>query len=350
MFGPTLVVDRLNPSRCQIWPGFDRSELKTVVRDERTKTIQFSVPLATAEIEDLERIVFTRRRDITLRVYGHYGSTCDLSFLEKIPSVERLSADCLMRAVRVETITTLESLKELTVGISDLESFDFLGGVPSTLTKLGLHRTVSKKPSLALVKRFRDLKNLYLEGQWKGIEAVSELQDLETVVLRSISSPDVSYLSHLKKLWSVDIKLGGIKNFDALTTLPELKYLELWQVRGLSDLSFISKIASLQNLFLQSLRQVVRLPNFENSYMLRRISLENMKGLEDLSSLEFAPSLIEFCNVLAGNQKVENVLPVLRNSNVRKVLCGFGSDKNDKLFSEMMETHEKERYWYSKFA
>lgn len=343
------AVEMVDPTRCQVWPGFKASDLKTVADDGNVETIQFSVPLQMSEIEALERIVFSRRPDITFRVFGHYKSACDLSFLEKTPSVERFSADCLLRAVRVETITKLEKLEELAIGIFDLESFDFLNDVPSTLTKLGLHQTFSKKPSIAAIERFRGLEYLYLEGQRKGIEAVNELTNLEKVVLRSISTSDLSYLANRQKLWSVDVKLGGIKNFDAVTTLPGLKYLELWQIRGLSDLSFISRIASLQNLFIQSLKQVSRLPDFDRSQMLRRIYLENMKGLEDLSSVEFAPNLVEFSYVLAGNQKVENLLPVLRNRNVERISCGFGSDKKNELFDQMLAAQGKERYRYSEF-
>ena len=345
----TATAKRLDRSRCEISKGVSRAELQGIAEDNDIRTLQFSTPLADSELDNLERIVFSRRPDLTLRVYGHYQLTCDLSILKRIPSVQKLSADCLLNATKVETVTKLHKLQELSIGVFDLESFAFLRDVPATLTRLGLYETFSKKPSIAEMGRLKNLKVLYLNGQQKGIEAISELEKLETAVLSSISTADVNYLTNLQTLWSVQIILGGIKSFHALSSLKSLKYLELFQIRGLNDLSFISEIRSLQHLFIQSQKQVTRLPDFQNNSELRRIYLENLKGLTDLSSLEFAPSLEEFIYVLAGNQQPENLLPVLRNQRVRRVCCRFGSNKKNNHFDELSETYGKEQYTYSEF-
>jgi hypothetical protein len=190
---------------------------------------------------------------------------------------------------------------------------------------------------------------LYLEGQQKGIEAISNLKKLEKIVLRSISTNNVDFLINLEHLWSVDIKLGGIKDLSSLTTLPKLKYLELWQVRDLADLSFISKLGTLQNLFIQSLKQLTKLPDFSNNRKLRRIYLENLKGLNDLSTLKNAPSLKEFIYVLAENQEPENILPALENPHVEMVSCKFGSDKKNNRFDELSKQYKKLEYKYENF-
>ncbi len=341
-------MQMLDPKRCGVSPGVTKAELETIALNKEITTVQFSAPLSTSEIDNLERIVLARRPDIELRVFGHYSATCDLSFLQRTPSVRRFSADCLMKAVGIDAIRGLENLDELSVGIYGLDSFEFLNDIPSTLTKLGLHLTSSKKPSIAEVERFSDLRYLYLEGQKKGIESVRNLSNLEKVVLRSISTPDISYLTALPKLWSVDVKLGGIKDFSALSTL-KLKYLELWLVRGLSDLSFISSCESLQFLFLQSLKQVEALPSLKDLSQLRRIYLEDLKGLEDLDSLEFAPSLTEFVYAAAVNKKPDDLVPVLKNLSVKSVGCWFGSDRKNKAFEELAKSFGKAKYVYSDF-
>lgn len=340
----------LDPTRCEIGSGVSNVDLEQIANDAKIQTVQFYKPLKESEIERLERIVFSQRDDITLRVYGHYGLTCDLAFLEKIPSLRKLSTDCLLRAINVHTVSGLKKLTSLTIDISNLESFDFLDQVSPKLTQLGLGTTFSKKPTISAIGRFEDLRFLYLEGQQKGIQSLRELRNLEKVVLRSISTSDVGYLEGLEKLWSVDVKLGGIKNLDSLAVLKNLKYLELWMVRGLNDLSFISKIHSLQNLFLQSLKQVSVLPDFSFCPQLRRIYLEDLKGLVDLSSLEFAPQLEEFSYTVALNQKPENLLPVLRNPSLQSVHCGFGSIKKNEDFGKLAREYGKRRYVYSDFV
>ena len=147
---------------------------------------------------------------------------------------------------------------------------------------LYLGGTKSKKPDLAHLTRFKLLEEIFIEGQKKNIEVLSQLLNLKDVTLRSISTPDIKYLRPLSKMWSLDIKLGGIRNLNGLEGMKHIKYLELWQIRGLSDIEVISSLTGLQYLFLQSLRQIESLPDLSKLRELKRISLENMGGLKDI--------------------------------------------------------------------
>lgn len=333
----------------QISKGIRKKELEKLASNKKTQSIQFVSPLSNSEIDLLEKIVFSKRPDISLRVYGHYGENCALTFIKKIPSLRKFSADCLMDASGIEIVTELNNLEELGVGIYNLENFDFLENINKNLKELYLHKTKSKKPNISSISRFTELKYLYLEGQQKGIESVKELKKLEKVILRSISTKNLDYLADLKELWSVDLKLGGTQNFDALVTLPKLKHLELWQIRNLSDLSFVSKLNTLQNLFIQSLKQLDKLPDFKNSISLKRIYLENLKGLTNLESLKNAPSLKEFIYVLAENQEPENLIPVLENKSLESVFCKFGSDKKNNRFDQLAKEYNKAEYKSTEF-
>lgn len=333
----------------QIAEGVSKSDLQKLATDPKTSCIQFARPLLKNEIDQLEKYVFSNRPDISLRVYGHYNEGCDLTFLERIPSLRKVSADCLMEATGIEVVTKLENLEELCVGIFSLDNFDFLENVNPNLKELSLYQTKSKKPKIDCIARFKGLEFLYLEGQQKGIESINELKKLQRIILRSVSTSDLKFLIGLSDLWSVDIKLGGIKDFSAIETLSGLKYLELWQIKGLNDLSFISKLTNLQNLYLQSLKQVKSLPDFSALENLRRIYLENLKGLENLSSLEFAPGLEEFIYVLAQNQNPQNLISILKNPNVKKVFCRFGSDKKNNEFDRLANENGKEQYKFSVF-
>ncbi|NQX56790.1 hypothetical protein HQN86_24445 [Pedobacter panaciterrae] len=342
------TVDEIS-GRYEIEKGIKESDLIALVENPNTNVIQFSKPLAEKDIENLELLVFSKRKDITLRVYGHYIEGCDLRFLVNMPSLAKVTADCLYQATGIEAVTELKNLTSLSVGIFNLESFDFLNDIPPSVRELILQQSKSKKPRIDSIARFEDLEYLYLEGQQKGIEAISHLKKLERIVLRSISVPNLEVLSDLKELWSVDIKLGGIKNFNALKNLPNLKYLELWQIRGLADLSFISELNGLQNLFVQALPQVERVPELKNLTALRRIYLENLKGLKDLFSLRSAPALEEFTYVLAQNQEPENLIPVLENPNVKRVCCRMGSSKKDDKFDELVSLYGKQEYEFREF-
>jgi hypothetical protein len=339
----------LDTSRIQIHPGVSIDDLKVISANEKVSVVQFAEPLSDKEFDNLEKYVFRDRNDIQLRVYGHYSGVCDLSFLLKLPHLKKFSADCLLKATNVDTISSLKNLEELHVGIYHLDCFQFLDEINVNLKRLLLGSTFSKKPSIKSLSRFKSLEFLYLDGQMNGIEAINTLKNLQKIVLRSISTKNLNFLIGLNNLWSVDIKLGGIKDFSALVQLPSLKYLELWQINKLADISYISNLSALQNLFIQSLRNVEALPSFEKNCVLRRVYLENMKGLKDLSSLKTAPVLEEFIYSMAQNQKIENLKPVLENRSVKQVAVGFGSVNKNNLFDELVAKNGKQVYHYHDF-
>lgn len=202
-----------------------------------------------------------------------------------------------MRADNIEAIAEIPKLEALTLGVFELKSFAVLERISPRLTSLALGATRSKRPDLALLGRFEALRTLYLEGHNKGIDVLRGLRQLEDVTLRSITTQDLSYLATLPKLWSLDIKLGGIRSFAGIEHKASIKYLELWQIRGLRGISVVTTLQGLQNLFLQSLPHLETFPSVTNSTALRRVFLENLKGLRDLTSLKGAPSLEEFAFV-----------------------------------------------------
>ena len=75
-----------------------------------------------------------------------------------------------------------------------VKSFSGMDYLPTDLEYLGIGEAKQKKHSLRFLKRFSSLRELYIDGQTKDIEVISELVTLEDVTLRSISLPDLSIL------------------------------------------------------------------------------------------------------------------------------------------------------------
>lgn len=313
------------------------------------EVLQCSNPISDATWDLLNAEFFSRRPDVQLRLYTFAFEQCDLSFTPRMTNVQRFSADCLMSATGVEHIAEMPNLHSLEIGIYDLESFNFLLNVTPAITELMLGETRSKKPDLQPLTRFKKLTRLYLEGQQKNIEVLADLVALEDITLRSISTPDLSYLRALPRLWSLDIKLGGITDLSALAGMGGIKYLELWQVRELKDIGVISHMLGLQNLFLQSLPLITAIPPLRESRQLRRLLLQNLKGLKDLSELQWAPALEEFILIQGQPQQVEDLLPVLNNPSLRRATAHFGSRRKEQRFAELREARRLANYEYSPF-
>lgn len=333
-----IAVDE---SRYNLSSNISKKEINKLLKLERLSVIQFNEPVENSTWKNIESILLSNRPEIEVRVFGFHGKVCNLDFVELIPSVENFSADCLQNAVNHEKITSLKKLKTLSLGIYNLESFEFLNEISSKVENLYLSSTKSKKPNISSISKFTELKHLFIEGHNKGIEEISKLKKLESLVLRSISTKNLDFLVGLENLWSVDIKLGGIKSFEALTQIPNLKYLELWQVRMLDNIDFISQLYNLQYLFLQSLPNIEKLPSFVDNDKLRRIRFENLKGLRNIDSLEFVPHLEEFSFSDCSNFQPEELIPVLKNINLKYVRAGFGSDKRNDRFMELIKEYNK---------
>ena len=317
-------------------------DFRELAKQPLIKVLQCSEPVRDSVWSFVNEHFCRVRPDVTLRVYAHYLFECDLSFARLLTNVRHFSADSLMDAKNVEAIAAMTGLESLDIGIFELKDFSVLNLVTPTLTSLSLSATRSKKPSLAPLSRFSSLQQLYIEGHRKEIEVLSELSELADVTLRSVSTPDVEYLSGLSKLWSLDIKLGGIRDFQGIEGKESIKYLELWQVRELSNIDFVSTLPGLQNLFLQSLPQIQLIPSLRNLSKLRRVVIENLKGLSDFTAFETAPALEEFVLMDGRKQTPQQLLPVLNNPNVRRVSAYFVSLRNFSEFQQMREKYGKD--------
>lgn len=336
-------------TRVQFTGQLTSEEVEQIASDPKVRVLQTASAVGPKTWDLLNETLCLERPDIELRVYGSYSAVCDLSFVTRLSNARRFSADCLDEAIGVENLARMESLEELSVGIYDLQSFDFLASVPAGIRKLWLFATKSKKPRLNHLGRFRSLKLLFLEGQQRDIEILSELETLEDVTLRSISTENLEYVSKLPHLWSLDIKLGGIKDFSSLAGKESIKYLELWMIRGLADIGFVSSLTGLQFLFLQDLRNVTRLPDLSKLTSLRRLSLANMKGLKDVGALFSAPALEEFSHVFARNILPEKYADLLKMTKLRSVHVGFGSRRKNDAFAEQVRQAGKTTDWKVKF-
>jgi hypothetical protein len=340
----TRSIWRADSARVEFGSDLTGRDIEALAKEPGLKVLQASSPVSDSTWSMLNSRFFQHRPDVELRVYGFYGSECDLSFAGKMTHVRRFSADCLMKTKHVECIADIPHLQSLSLGIFELQDFDVLRSITPNLTALSIGATRSKKPDLAPLGRFGCLKKLFIEGQNKNIEVLRELTTLEDLTLRSITTSDLSYLGPLSSLYSLEIKLGGIRSFAGIEGKETIKYLELWQIRELSNIEVISHLPGLQNLFLQSLPRIPAMPSLSNAHVLRRVVLANMKGLSDFSEFEWAPSLQEFSLIEGRNQEPEQLLPVLRNSTLKRASSWFGSDSKNNRFLELLQQYGKERF------
>jgi hypothetical protein len=258
---------------------------------------------------------FRQYPEMRLRAYGSYdGSITDLEFLRFFPTLRRFGADALW-----DSLKSLDGLRHLPPDVEEL-------AIGSTKAKL----------DLAVLSRFGELRRLFLEGQTKHLEVLSGLTALDDLTLRSITMPDLSLLLPLRGLRSFDLKLGGTRDLRLLPKVGELWYVELWLIRGLTDISAVAEIPSLRVLFLQALRGVERLPDFHRSTSLRRVTLETMKGIRDLRPLATAPALEVVSLVDMRQLQPEDLAPLVGLPTLKAVNPGLGSRRKNEAAAKLV--------------
>ena len=241
--------------------------------------------------------------EMDLRAYGSYDhSITDLEFLRFFPTLRKFGADALW-----DSLTTLDGLRHL----------------PPDLEELGIGATKAKL-DLAVLSRFPALRLALPRGPDEAPRGHLGPPQLYDLTLRSITMPDLSLLLPLKSLRSLDLKLGGTRDLGLLPRVGELWYLELWMIRGLTDITAVGRIPSLRALFLQALRQVETLPDLSAATSLRRIRLETMKGLRDLRPLATAPALEAIELIDMRHLQPEDLAPLVGLPALKAVTPGSG--------------------------
>jgi hypothetical protein len=275
--------------------------------------LQFDTALTQSDYQVLAQLI-DGRPDICLRAFSDiYETLPDLSFLRFFPEIKRFRFD-----------------------LFELCNWDGLQYLPDELEYLGIGQTRSRANSLRFIARFKQLKSLSLEGQTKHLEAILACEQLENVTLRMMTLPNLSILSSHKKLLSLRMHLGGTRNLRPIESLGNLRHLELALIRGLSDLNVIAECTQLQWLHLESLRQVIALPDLSRLTALRQVVLQNMKGLTDLACLCTAPALEDLHVYESSHLRPEQLICLRTHPSLKRLSPSLGTDRKNDAVVELL--------------
>lgn len=291
-------------------------------------------------LSSLRTRFFNTHPHIPFRVYG--GTDLDLSFLEELPMLERLSISVSDSIHNPQFLLGLTRLKHLDLELPKVVQPDILRHIPASVVGLTV-APQGKKQMLDLepVAGRKQLMALTLVEYDKGLSAMlPTLSGLRKLHLRSIGArKDLDAIEALSELRSVTLQLGSTYELGALAKLPKLRYLQLWRIAKLTSADFIGQLRWLEYLFLETLNSVSRFPETRDLSKLRLVKLAAMKGLRDFATLEQAPALEEFVFQKADHQRPEDFLPVLRNKTIQRAGFGFGRKADVTAMKTIADQH-----------
>jgi hypothetical protein len=116
------------------------------------------------------------------------------------------------------------------------------------------------------------------------------LAPVESLTLWAVKVPP-TLLCELPNLTALDIRGGSRTELEMLDGCRHLRRLHINQIRGLADISVVTRMNTLEGLDLYGLPQVKRLPSLASLTRLRRLDLGSMKGLTSIGPGLDAPNL-----------------------------------------------------------
>ena len=141
--GSVILVD---PSRAAFNDGIAEHDIDQLARRTEIRTLQCSTPVRESVWSLLNDRFFSLRPDVELRVYGHYGVVCDLSFAGGMTHVRRFAADGLMHA---RTSARLSAVAAARRSVARLDSCGALRRVVlQNLKGLGEFAGIAEAPAL----------------------------------------------------------------------------------------------------------------------------------------------------------------------------------------------------------
>lgn len=246
----------------------------------RLKVIQFhDIKPDETTLKVLNDVIFKKRKDITLRVYGYSDTWADISFLNLLPDLERFDWDTAMFG-SYEPLYNLNKLVHLGLGFAQ----------PKPRT------------SLKFVADFRDnLDSLNLKGDYKDfLTTIPLLENLKSLWLESTKLKDFDFLQGLP-LETLGNYGGRVESFEFLPNIQTLKRLWIKTNSKIENIDFIEQLPNLEDIELLYVAKLSRFPKCDHLKHLKRIYAFQCNRLEDISEVK----KLRNCDIHISGKKFE---------------------------------------------
>lgn len=225
----------------------------------------------------------------------------------------------LIAVIIIGAFSTFQYKKYLDTNVIKFKNENFERLVRNTINKPKGH--IYKKDVENIKKLYANfgnpvaILNTHINYKIANLDGIQYMRNLETVMLAGNDIIDISPLSSLSNLKYLDISLNReLTDISPLGNLSNLEYLDISTIKELADLSPLTKLTKLEYLDAidNKIKDVSPLSTLPNIKTLRL----SINEIEDISSLNKLSSLR---NLGLGANKIKDVRP-LSNMTHLKVL------------------------------
>lgn len=154
----------------------DSAAIAGLIKSGRTPVIQFSRPPSDSILERADDFCRDFGSDLEIRFFNFGWRVFDTSLLKRLPHVGNLSIDAIRAISDFAPIAELRDLTQLRFGVHEHPDGNFLNQVElARLTRLTLAENKRRNFNLSPLSSATSLIQLFIQGHWRGIEAISQL-------------------------------------------------------------------------------------------------------------------------------------------------------------------------------
>lgn len=187
---------------------------------------------------------------------------------------------------------------EIKIGKSGT-SVELLGQKPEEVKTLIVYGYV-KSAELSFLTDYPNVEKLILSGEFANVDDINSLKKLNWLCLYLEANTPLGGLK-IPALTSFSLRKKLCEGWEKLLT-ESLEYLELSDIRGLSDISFVEELTGLRKLYLNSLSGVEKLPDLSKTPSLYGLKIYELHKLNDLEIL--AKSAIRYLDLTLAADKL----------------------------------------------
>jgi len=260
-------------------------EIDRVIRSGRTPVVQFSEPPDAATLLRTDAYCAEFGAQLQIRFYGFRWREFDTSLLRHLPHVANLSIDTVRTIDDFAPVASLPLLTRLRFGVYEHPDGRFLEQLDlARFTHLTLGENKRRNFDLSPLAAATSLKQVFIQGHDRGVEAINALPVLSDVALSGFPKRhDLAFLNSLGALRSLLLILGTRTSI-AEFSHASLRKLRIVWVRQLEELGPLRRFAALEDLTIEDQLRLTLLDL--GGLDLRRLTVSNCKRLERIVGLE----------------------------------------------------------------
>jgi hypothetical protein len=198
---------------------------------------------------------------------------------------------------------------------------------------------MAKKGRARDVARGRGAAEVWIDHATIEPDDFDWLAPVRRLTLWAVDMPE-GFLGTLPNLDWLDVRGGSGTSADFVVGCERLRYLEINQVRGLSDVSAVGDLVTLELLSLYGLPKVSALPNLAGLRALARLELGSLKGLGSIAPALDAPALEELFLSRAVSMDAGDPVRV-RDASQIKAFSWFAEDVPDRVWEPVVRVVDK---------